>query len=140
MKIISVFSKAPKHKRFNYSPRFYDAQEEERREREERIRRELDNERLKNGVGQGDGTATDLTAEPSVPAGYRDRISGSFRMAKKTAKVQADPSANMLRLVILLILSLGLIAFIQFGLIALYIVAFLFVPFYFYLKFRKPGS
>jgi hypothetical protein len=68
---------------------------------------------------------------------YRSRMVGSFRSAKKTATVQKDPSANMLRLVILLVLAVGLIAFIQYGTIALYGVALIIVPFYFYLKFRK---
>jgi len=62
---------------------------------------------------------------------------GSFRSAKKTATVQKDPSANMLRLIILLVLAVGLIAFIEYGKVALYGVALIIVPFYFYLKFRK---
>jgi len=69
--------------------------------------------------------------------GYRSRMAGSFRSAKKTATVQKDPSANMLRLIILLVLAVGLIAFIEYGKVALYGVALIIVPFYFYLKFRK---
>ena len=60
-----------------------------------------------------------------------------FGRQKKTATVQKDPSANMLRLVILLVLAVGLIAFIEYGTLALYGVALIIIPFYFYLKFRK---
>ena len=69
--------------------------------------------------------------------GYRTRISGSFKTAKKTVTPQADPSSTMLRLIITLIITLGLIAFVQFGKIALIGVALVIIPFYLYLKFRK---
>jgi hypothetical protein len=98
--------------------------EEERKEREERIRHELSIEAEKK------------PDEENLQA-YRSRIAGSFRTAKKTATVQKDPSANMLRLVILMVLSVGLIAFIEYGKVALYGVAIVIIPFYFYLKFRK---
>jgi Flp pilus assembly protein TadB len=124
MKIPSLFTKTPNYKRFAYTPRHYDPLEEERKEREERIRQELSIE-------------SDKKADDDQLSGYRSRIAGSFRSAKKTATVQKDPSANMLRLVILLVLAGGLIAFIQYGTIALYGVALIIVPFYFYLKFRK---
>jgi len=125
MKIPSLFTKTPNYKRFAYNPRHYDPQEEERKEREERIRRELSIE-----SGQKEEDDDNLH-------GYRSRMAGSFRSAKKTATVQKDPSANMLRLIILLVLAVGLIAFIEYGKVALYGVALIIVPFYFYLKFRK---
>ena len=124
MKIPSLFTKTPNYKRFAYNPRHYDPQEEERKEREERIRRELSIESAKE---QNDDNLH----------GYRSRMVGSFRSAKKTATVQKDPSANMLRLIILMVLAVGLIAFIEYGTVALYGVALVIVPFYFYLKFRK---
>jgi len=124
MKIPSLFTKTPNYKRFAYTPRHYDPIEEERKAREERIRHELSME-------------SDKKADDDGVYGYRSRIAGSFRSAKKTATVQKDPSANVLRLVILLVLAVGLIAFIQYGTIALYGVALIIVPFYFYLKFRK---
>jgi hypothetical protein len=124
MKIPSLFTKTPNYKRFAYTPRHYDPLEEERKEREERIRQELSME-------------SDKKADDDSVYAYRSRIAGSFRSAKKTATVQKDPSANMLRLVILLVLAVGLIAFIQYGTIALYGVALIIVPFYLYLKFRK---
>jgi hypothetical protein len=124
MKLPSLFTKTPNYKRFAYTPRHYDPLEEERKEREERIRRELSIESDKKG-------------DDDSLHGYRARIAGSFRSAKKTATVQKDPSANMLRLIILLVLAVGLIAFIEYGKVALYGIALIIVPFYFYLKFRK---
>ena len=124
MKLPQLFTKTPNYKRFAYTPRHYDPLEEERKEREQRIRQELN---LESGKQEQDESIN----------GYRSRIAGSFKTAKKTVTVQRDPSASMLRLVILLVLTLGLIAFIEFGRIALYGVAFVFVPFYLYLKFRK---
>ena len=124
MKIPSLFTKTPNYKRFAYNPRHYDPQEEERKEREERVRRELSIESAKK-------------KDDDNLHGYRSRMVGSFRSAKKTATVQKDPSANILRLIILLVLAVGLIAFIEYGKVALYGVALIIVPFYFYLKFRK---
>ena len=75
--------------------------------------------------------------EEEAAADYRTRISGSFRTAKKTVSPQADPSSSMVRLIITLIITLGLIGFLQYGKIALIGVALLIIPFYLYLKFRK---
>jgi|SRR5688572_6834238 len=124
MKLPQLFTKTPNYKRFGYTPRHYDPMEEERKEREERIRKELSAEDAEKQKDE------DLSA-------YRSRIAGSFRTAKKTATVQRDPSASMMRLVILMILAVGLIAYIEYGTVALYGVAAVFVPFYLYLKFRK---
>ena len=124
MKLPSLFTKTPNYKRFAYTPRHYDPLEEERKEREERIRRELSIESGKKAAEEDEHS-------------YRSRMVGSFRAAKKTVNVQKDPSANMLRLIILMVLTLGLIAFIEYGKIALYAVAIIIIPFYFYLKFRK---
>lgn len=133
MKIPQFFSKTPNHKRFAYQPRFYNPDEEERLEREERVRQELE------AGGKLASEAAAKSDELQVnEAKYRSRISGSFKSAKKTVTVQSDPSANMLRLVIILVLVVGLIAYLQFGNVALYAVAFVFIPFYFYLKFRTP--
>lgn len=126
MKLPTLFNKTPNYKRFAYTPRHYDPAEEERKEREERIRREL-------SLGKGDKEGK----EQEDINGYRARISGSFRTAKKTVTVQRDPSASMIRLVILMVLTVGLIAYIEYGKVALYGVALVFVPFYLYLKFRK---
>jgi Flp pilus assembly protein TadB len=127
MKLPTLFTKTPNYKRFAYTPRHFDPMEEERKEREERIRSELHLQQEKD-------EAKDVASDTQ---GYRTRIAGSFRTAKKTATVQRDPSANMIRLVILMVLSVGLIAFIEYGEVALYGVAAIFVPFYLYLKYRK---
>jgi Flp pilus assembly protein TadB len=121
MKFISLFGKVPSYKRFGYTPRFYDPQEEERKVREERIKSELN-------LKQEKSEAEEFS--------HRQRIAGSFKKAKKTATVQADPSSNMLRLIILFFLALWLVAVFQFGGYALY-AGFLLVIFYLYLKFRK---
>jgi Flp pilus assembly protein TadB len=126
MKLPTLFNKTPKYKRFDYSPRHYDPLEEERKEREERIRREL-------SLGKEN---KDERTDDDIH-GYRTRISGSFRTAKKTANVQRDPSANMVRLFILVLLVIGVLAYIEYGQVALYGVAIVFIPFYFFLKFRK---
>lgn len=127
--MFQLFGKSPKYKKFAYSPRFYDPQEEERRERELRIRKEMEEREKAEEPVTKPGNEEEFA--------YRQRIQGSFRTAKKTVKVQADPSANMLRLVILLIISVGLIAYITYGQVAIYGVFFTIVPLYFYLKFRS---
>ncbi|MBL7866183.1 MAG: hypothetical protein JNK10_15005, partial [Cyclobacteriaceae bacterium] len=47
MKFPQIFIKTPSHKRFNFTPRFYEPQVEERKEREERIRQELEEQGLR---------------------------------------------------------------------------------------------
>jgi Flp pilus assembly protein TadB len=119
MKFPSLFTKTPQHKRFSYQPRYYDPQEEVRKEREARIRNELK-----------------AAENQEALAEYRSRIAGSFRQAKKTAGRQADPSANLLRIIILILLVVWLIAYLQFGKPAIYALL-LFVPVYVYVKFKK---
>lgn len=125
MKFIQLFTKIPNYKRFGYTPRHYDPKEEERKERELRIRQELLSvqEREKR--------------EDDEKYAYRTRIAGSFKTAKKTVSPQSDPSSSMLRLIITLVITVGLIAFLQFGKIALAGVALAIIPLYLYLKFRK---
>jgi Flp pilus assembly protein TadB len=121
MKIPSLFTKTPPHRKFSYEPRFYNQELEERKEREERIRKELE--------AQG--------ADSTIPiANYQSRISGSFKSAKRTASRQHDPSAGLIRLIIVTFLAIWLIAFLQFGNVAFYALL-LFIPFYFLLKFRS---
>ncbi len=116
MKLLSLFSKTPSHQRFNYAPRYFDPKKEEM---EARLRREL---KLDEELGSGD---------------YRSRISGSFHAARKRSKQSGSSlDAMLLRLGIILFLVLFIIAYIQWGKIALY-GFLLFVPIYFYLKFRK---
>lgn len=88
-------------------------------ERENRIRIELEREK---------GKTEDLNQ-------YRSRIAGSFQAARRRSKSSAEPNAVMIRLGVLLFLALFIMAFIQWGKPALYSL-FLFIPFYFYLKFK----
>ena len=125
MKFLQLFNKVPNYKRFGYMPRHYDPKEEERKERELRIKKELMSEEEQQKLIEDDAL------------GYRKRIAGSFKTAKKTVAPQADPSSTMIRLVILMIITIGLFAFLEYGRIALIGVALVFVPFYLYLKFRK---
>jgi hypothetical protein len=123
MKFLSVFTKAPKHQRFNYSPRFYDPLKEELEERESRIKLEIAREKG--------------TLKPEDLNGYRGRISGAFQTARKRSNpVSAGTSATMLRLGIFLFLTIFIIAFLEFGRPALYSLL-LVVPLYLYLKFKS---
>jgi len=127
MKFIQLFNKIPNHKRFGYTPRHYDPLEDEMKERELRLSQELGKE---NKIEKEDANESDAD-------GHRKRIAGSFRAAKKTVPVQADPSASMMRLALMLVMVAGFISYLQFGNVALYGVALIVVPVYLYLKFRK---
>ena len=120
MKFLSLFTKAPQHQRFQYTPRFYDPQKEEMQERESRIRQEIERER---GIQRED------------LGNHRSRIAGSFQAARRRSKSAAEPSAILLRFGVFLFLTLFIMAFLEWGKPALYSF-FLFVPFYFYLKFK----
>lgn len=121
MKFFSLFTKAPQYQRFNYTPRFYDAQKEEMQERESRIKKELERER--GIITESDGN-------------YRSRIAGSFQAARKRSKPAVGANATMIRLVVLLFLAVFIIAFLEWGRPALYSLL-LFIPFYLYLKFKS---
>jgi hypothetical protein len=123
MKFLSLFTKAPQHQRFNYTPRFYDPKKEEMKEREERIK--LDVIRNKGEVPQEIGN-------------YRSRIAGSFQTARKRSKAEPGGrvSSTIIRLGILLFFTVFIIAFLEWGQPVLYSL-FLFIPFYFYLKFKS---
>lgn len=120
MKFFSLFTKTPTHQRFTYTPRYYDAKKEEMREREIRVRKELQMEQQKEG-------------EPDV---YRSRIAGSFRAARIRSKAPGGVNSSLLRFGILLFLTLFLIAYLTWGSVAVY-GFFVFIPLYLYLKFRK---
>ena len=122
MKFISLFSKPPSHKRFSYEPRFYDAKAEEQREREERIRRELPQEQGIKG---------------SESSGCRSRIAGSLQSSRKRSnKGKGELKATLLRSGLLLFLTVFAIAFLTWGEVVMYSLL-LFIPLYFYLKFKK---
>jgi cytochrome c-type biogenesis protein CcmH/NrfG len=122
MKFISIFTKAPDHKKFRFTPRYYDQQAEERKEREERIRKELERER---GI------------ESSDTGNYRARIAGSFHQSRKRSKKgKQELNAVLLRSGVLLFLTVFAMAYLTWGKDTLYSLL-LFVPLYLYLKFRK---
>ena len=119
MKFFSLFTKTPTHQRFNYTPRYWDPKKEELEERKARINRELEKEKARE------------------PGDYRSRIAGSFQSARRRSKQTSESlNSTLLRLAIILFLVLFIIAYIQWGQVAFYSLA-LFIPFYFYLKFKK---
>jgi hypothetical protein len=119
MKLPTLFGRTPKHQKFAFEPRFYDSKKEEREERERRIRLELENDQNKTVTG------------------YETRIKGSFHSARKRSSASsADLQASLIRIVILLFLVAFLVAYLQWGSVALY--GFLvIIPVYAWLKFRK---
>ena len=82
------FIKLPGHKQFNYSPRYWDPEKEEREERIRHIKKEM-------GV--------ELPSDPNRSTIKR----GSFRQASRKTKVKATRSSNI-RLVIILAVLLML--------------------------------
>jgi cytoskeletal protein RodZ len=76
------FIKLPTHNRFNYSPRYWDPEKEEREERIRQIKHEM-------GIK--------IPTDPTRTTIKR----GSFRQASKKTKVKATRSSNI-RLVIIL--------------------------------------
>ena len=119
MKFPTLFTKTPRHKRFSFQPRYYDPQEEEQREREQRIKKEL----------QETDSESDLHS-------HRSRIAGSFRQAKRSSQKQTNSSAAILRTLILTFLVIWLIAYLQYGKPAIYAL-FVLVPVYIYFRFLK---
>jgi hypothetical protein len=79
------FIKLPGHKQFNYSPRYWDPEKEEREERIRQIKQEM-------GV--------EVPSDPNRSTIRR----GSFRQVRQTAKVKANRSSNIRLVVILAVL------------------------------------
>ena len=122
MKIVSLFTKAPGYKRFSYEPRFWDQKAEEMKEREERIRRELELERGQTNIENSD---------------YQKRMRTSFRAARKTSQTsKSNLNTALIRLAVLLFLSLFILGFLTYGTVAFYSML-IFVPVYFYFKFKN---
>ncbi len=84
---IPRFIKLPRHKTFNYSPRYWDPEKEEREERIRRIKQEM-------GI--------DVPSDPTRTTIRR----GSFRQASQKAKVKATRGSNMRLMIILAVLFL----------------------------------
>lgn len=82
---IPRFIKLPRHKRFSYSPRYWDPEKEEREERVRRIKQEM-------GI--------DVPSDPTRTTIRR----GSFRQASRNMKVKATKGSNIRLLIILAVL------------------------------------
>lgn len=122
MKFVSLFTKTPSNKKFGYTPRYYDQKAEERKEREDRIRREVERE-------QGTELAEDYR--------YRSRITGSFHSARKRSNSgKGELNAILLRSGVLLFLTLFAIAYLTWGRAVLYSLL-LVVPIYIYLRIKR---
>jgi len=84
---IPRFIKLPDYKRFNYTPRYWDPEKEERENRTRMIKHEM-------GI--------DMPSDPLRTTIKR----GSFRQARQNAKVKAGRSSNIRLLIILAVLFL----------------------------------
>lgn len=123
MKFNGLFTKTPSYKRFNYTPRHYDPLEEERKERMERLQKELE-------AGKRTETDEELAA-------HQSRIKGGIQAARRRSAAKGSTlSSALLRTIITLFIVVELLAFLQFGTVALYGVLLL-VPFYLFLKLRN---
>jgi Flp pilus assembly protein TadB len=120
MKFPSLFGRTPSHHRFEYKPRYYDPQKEEREERDRRIREELQ------------GRKEEITGEED----YRSRIKGSFRQAMRRAKPASETRAALIRLVVLMFITMFLIAYLTWGYVAIYSL-FLAFPVWIYFRFVR---
>src|SRR5688572_25798186 len=120
MKFPSLFGRTPSHHRFEYKPRYWDPQKEEREERDRRIREELATEK-KEDAASGD---------------YRSRIKGSFHKAMRRSKPAAETSAILIRFAVMLFITLFLIAYLTWGYPAIYAL-FLALPVWVYFRFIR---
>ncbi len=125
MKIPSLFSKTPKHKKFSFTPRFYDEREYELKERQERIRREVEN-------GKQTGESTE-DVDPALFS-HRARIAGSFKSsARRSIHGSASPSTMLIRFVLFTFLAIWVVAYPQYGNVAFYGLLLIF-PVYFLMR------
>jgi hypothetical protein len=133
MKFLQIFNKTPNYKKFNYNPRFYNPEEEEMKERISRIQQEINASKSQPDEPAAEGDNTN--------ASYRERIHGSFAKARRAngnppAGVSTQSPA-LLRMGIILILTVGFLGYLQYGLNAIYGIALVLIPIYLYMRFRK---
>lgn len=124
MKIPGLFTKAAKHHRFEYKPRYYDPKKEEHDAREERVRQELANEK------------GDTPEEGGTPYDYRVRMKGAFQAARRKPQTSDGPNVAILRTGIILLIVLLFIGYLQWGGKVVYVLFFVF-PIWIYLRFFK---
>ncbi len=116
-RIPSLFRVA-KHKKFNYEPLYYDPIKEELRERESRIKRELQMER------------------GEIPEEYASSASHNIRGAFRKGRTRTKDSTGRARSLIFLILVGGLASFWYLGEDSVYMLLLL-IPIYFLVKKSK---
>lgn len=118
-----LFGRIPKHRRFNYTPRFYDPAKEERDARESRIRMELG-------------------ADPKdQDADVRTRMSQAFHSRKRNKKgLSVNMKETILQSALVLAMVVLLLSWLEWGNEVFY--AFLLLlPVWFYMRFlRKRES
>lgn len=128
MKFLQIFNKTASYKKFNYTPRFYNPEEEDLKQRISRIEQEVNAAKVAGPAEEGE-------------LSHRDRIHGSFAKARKAngnpPAGASSQSPTLLRLAILFILTIGFIGYLQYGLPAIYGIVLLIVPIYLYMRFRK---
>jgi len=108
MKLPSII-KIPSYQRFNYEPRYYDPIKEDIEERTKRIKRRLAAEKIEDSS--------------------RARLEGVF-----VRRVEHQDHSSFLRLFVGVILFSGVVGFLYFGNIAIYLAALVVLG---YLVFRK---
>jgi Flp pilus assembly protein TadB len=126
MKIPSFFTKTPKHKRFSFTPRFYDEREYELKERQERIRREIESKKAA-------GESTD-DIDPALFS-HRERIAGSFRSSARRSihGGRSSPSTMLVRFILFTFMAIWVIAYLEYGNVAFYGLLLIF-PIYFLMR------
>ena len=116
-RIPSLF-KVARHKKFNYEPMYYDPIREEIKEREGRIKREM---QLNNG---------------EIPEGYVSTASNNIRGSFRQNRSKQKDSTGMIRALIFVILGGGFVAFLYLGQNSLYLLL-LFIPLYILIRKKK---
>ena len=112
MKLPSII-KIPSYQKFNYEPRFYDPIKENIDERTSRIKRKL-------------------AADKKAGHDSRARLEGAF-----VRRVEHEKYSSLIRLSVGVILFSGVIGFLYFGNIAIYITTALVVGYILFNKFFK---
>ncbi len=110
MKLPSII-KIPSYQRFNYEPRYYDPVKEDIEERTQRIRRRIEADKMRG----------------LHPA--RARLEGAF-----ARRVPHEDNASFIRLLVGVVLFSGVVGYLYFGNIAVYIASGLVFG---YLLFKK---
>ena len=112
MKKFPSLIRLPKHKRFNFEPRYYDPVKEDIENRIAQIKSEM------GEVEEGQ---------------YRSSIHGAFRRNQGSV---SSGSAGLIQLIVFIVLFGGFVGWLFYGDIILYALS-AFIPLYFFLRLRK---